>query len=253
MTSVDPAERAKFARDHAYWWDPDGPLWSLHRFNPARVSFLSHHLGGSLAGLRVLDVGCGGGILSLSVARLGARVTGIDISAEAVLAATTEEARQRFGSGGAEFHCSTLEDWAAQCVTQRDRYDIVMLSEVIEHVTDYSAFLSSAAKCVKRPEGNSEGGALLVTTINRNSLSKFAMITAGENFLKILPKGTHSYERFVKPQEVTRALGQAQMGVVASCGFVPVPHVLPRPRLSFSWVSGLTAVNYGMLARFGKL
>ena len=257
MSSVDPCERAKFAQDHDYWWDPNGPLWSLHRFNDARVSFLSSHFPNSLSGMEVLDIGCGGGILSYSMARRGANVTGIDISPETVAAAESHRSSGFCGSGEVNFHCATLEDWAAKCATAEKRYDLVMLSEVIEHVTDYRAFLSAAIQCVRKPKqgvdnGKSSGGALFVSTINRNPLAKLTMIDAAERCFGLLPRGTHAYEKFVQPQEVRSVLTNGRMEVVSACGFVPVPHVFPRPRITFSYVKGLTAVNYGMIARFRK-
>ncbi|KNH03648.1 Ubiquinone biosynthesis O-methyltransferase [Perkinsela sp. CCAP 1560/4] len=255
MSSVDDAEHRKFNQAHSFWWDVDGPLASLHEFNSARVLFFSKHFANNLHGQRILDIGCGGGILSISLARMGANVTGIDISSKSIEAATMQAQKSVYGSGSVKFHCTTLEEWTAQPCHNRDAFDIVVISEVLEHVKGYQQFLKEAMTCVRRPvkEGNkntTEGGTLFLTTINRNLLSKLTMIHAAENLLGILPRGTHVYDNFIRPLEVKRALRKGNFRVVQTCGFVPIPHIFPKPRLTFAVSSVLTGVNYGMAARW---
>lgn len=199
--TVDPADVGRFARLADRWWDPDGPHAPLHRFVPVRMAVIREALaplsGGAgrqaLAGLSVLDIGCGGGLLAEPMARLGARVTGVDADA-AGIAAAAEHARD--AGLEIEYLAGAAEDLAAE----GRRFDAVVASEVIEHVADREAFADALAALL-RP-----GGVLVLTTLNRTGRSWAAAILAAEHVLRWVPRGTHDWSRFPTPQELTALL-----------------------------------------------
>lgn len=213
--NVDPREAERYSALAATWWDCEGPFWPLHRLNELRV----HYLRGVLAalfdrdphgarpfeGLDVLDVGCGGGILSESMARLGARVHGIDVVERNIAIARSHAA----GSGlEVEYEHVTVDALAGRAA----RYDIVLNMEVVEHVPDMTTFMSDCTRLV-RP-----GGAMALATINRTLKSFVFAIVGAEYVLRWLPRGTHRWVRFVKPSEVESALQRGGLRPVDRVG-----------------------------------
>lgn len=214
-TTVDPQEVAYYTRLADQWWDERGKLWPLHKLNQLRVNYLRRaicqHFGRSfdtrlpLAGLCVLDIGCGGGILAESMARLGATVHGIDV-VERNIRVAREHSRQA-GIDVKYEHVDT-----ADLVERRQRYDVVLNMEVVEHVVDLPTFMTQCTSLVKQE------GIVFIATINRNLLSWFIAIVGAEYVLRWLPIGTHRWRRFVKPGELKAMLADNGMIVNASTG-----------------------------------
>ncbi len=209
-TTVDPAEIERFSRIAAEWWDPAGKFRPLHKFNPVRLAWLrdvickAHgrdpHAPRPLDGIRVLDVGCGGGLLSEPLARLGATVTGIDAAEKNVktAAAHAEEA-----GVNVDYRATTAEDLAAA----GEQFDVVLAMEIVEHVADVDLFVSTIAG-LARP-----GGLVFMATLNRTAKSFLFGIVAAEYVLRWLPRGTHDWKRFLKPSELTGTLRRAGVEV----------------------------------------
>jgi 2-polyprenyl-6-hydroxyphenyl methylase / 3-demethylubiquinone-9 3-methyltransferase len=192
MVNADPAELEKFSRLAARWWDPQGEFRPLHEINPLRLEWIAGHA--SLAGKDVLDVGCGGGILAESMARRGARVTGIDLSEKALNVA---ELHLRESKLNVEYKALAVDDCPGS-------FDVVTCMELLEHVPDPGAMVAACARRTK------PGGHVFFSTINRNPKSYLFAVIGAEYVLGLLPKGTHDYQRFVKPSELagwTRAAG----------------------------------------------
>jgi 2-polyprenyl-6-hydroxyphenyl methylase/3-demethylubiquinone-9 3-methyltransferase len=205
--TLDPVEIERFARLSSAWWDPNGDFSTLHQIGPARMGFLrarlaAHFRGGDngelrpLEGLSILDVGCGGGLVCEPLARLGATVTGIDPAAENVEAARQHAAAQGLSIG---YRAVRAEELAAEGRT----FDAVTCLEVVEHVPDVGAFLKLMGTLV-RP-----GGLLLLSTLNRTMKAYLLAIVGAEYVLRWLPVGTHQWERFVTPDELTGHLQAA--------------------------------------------
>lgn len=186
--NVDPAEVAKFDALASRWWDPDGEFRPLHEINPLRLDWIRQHV--DLKGAEVVDIGCGGGILTESMAAAGASVTGIDM-AEAPLAV----ARLHRHETGLEvdYRQATAEELAGE---KADSFDIVTCLEMLEHVPDPSKVIQSCAELVK------PGGHVFFSTINRNPKAFIFAIVGAEYVLKLLPAGTHEYEKFIRPSEL---------------------------------------------------
>jgi 2-polyprenyl-6-hydroxyphenyl methylase/3-demethylubiquinone-9 3-methyltransferase len=215
--TVDAAEVAQFARLGRQWWNPHGPMAALHKFNPVRLGYVrdraAAHFGrdpkrlDSLAGLRLLDIGCGGGILAEPLARLGAAVVGIDPSPDNIAVA-----RQHATQAGLtiDYRDSTAEALAAA----GEKFDVVLAMEVVEHVADVALFIKSAAALVK------PGGLLFVATINRTIKSFALAIVGAEYILRWLPRGTHRWDKLVTPNELDIAIAQGGMRIVDESGVV---------------------------------
>jgi len=213
--TVDDREVARFSAIAAEWWDPTGKFRPLHKFNPVRLSYIkekvSDHFGrdarasDAFAGLRVLDIGCGGGLLSEPLARLGAEVVGADPSTTNI-----EVARLHMAQSGLEidYRAETAEDLAAAGET----FDVVFNMEVVEHVADVPLFLEKTAAMV-RP-----GGLMFVATINRTLKAYALAIVGAERVLRWLPKGTHTYEKLVKPSEIEGPLTEAGLTITDRTG-----------------------------------
>ena len=186
--NVDPAELSKFQDLASSWWDPIGEFRPLHQINPLRLGWIAEHA--TLAGATVVDVGCGGGILSESLAESGADVLGIDL-AEGPLAVARLHAMEN--GVVLEYRCIAAEDAAAEMAEQ---FDVVTCLEMLEHVPDPASTVAACAAMVK------PGGRLFFSTINRNPKSWLFAIAGAEYILKLLPRGTHDFDKFITPAEL---------------------------------------------------
>ncbi len=188
--NADPAELEKFGRLAHRWWDPEGEFRPLHEINPLRLDWIDRHAG--LSGKKVLDVGCGGGILAEAMARRGAEVTGIDLSEKGLRVAELHLLESRLA---VRYERATVEDYAA---AHPGEFDVVTCMELLEHVPQPAGMVAACARLV-RP-----GGQVFFSTINRNPKSYLFAVLGAEYVLKLLPKGTHDYQRFIKPSELAR-------------------------------------------------
>ena len=196
-SNLDESELAKFEALAQRWWDKDGAFKALHDINPLRLNFIEERAG--LDGRKVLDIGCGGGILSEGLARRGAEVKAIDLG-EASLAA----ARTHAGEQGLEIEYQAIP--AEELATlEPASFDVVTCLEMLEHVPDPSSIVEASARLVK------PGGDVFFSTINRNIKSLLSMIVAGEYILQMLPKGTHEYEKLIRPGELDRWIRHSKM------------------------------------------
>lgn len=204
-TNVDTAEIARFEALAAQWWNPRGDMGPLHVINPVRVGYIRRRVG-TLAGVRAVDIGCGGGILSEALAREGANVTGIDLAT-----ASVDVARAHAEDGGVDvdYRVDAAETLANE---QPGAFDLVCCLEMLEHVPDPAAVVSACAALV-RP-----GGDVVFSTINRNPKSYALMIVAAEMALKLVPRGTHEYARFIRPSELSEWARAAGLDTVDATG-----------------------------------
>jgi 2-polyprenyl-6-hydroxyphenyl methylase/3-demethylubiquinone-9 3-methyltransferase len=207
--NVDPAETAKFDALAQRWWDPQGEFGPLHRLNPLRLRYVAERA--PLAGRHVLDVGCGGGILSEALAREGARVLGIDLAPAALEVAELHALEQGVA---VDYRRLTAEDLAAEMPAA---FDVVTCMEMLEHVPDPASVLRALATLVK------PGGHVFVSTINRNAKAWLLAIVGAEYVLRWLPRGTHEYERFIRPAELARGARAAGLRVRDFTGIVLDP------------------------------
>jgi 2-polyprenyl-6-hydroxyphenyl methylase/3-demethylubiquinone-9 3-methyltransferase len=237
--SIDRKEVAQFSSHAEDWWNPKGALRPLHKLNPARLQYirdqcLTHFGRDTLKGLSVLDIGCGGGLLCEPLARLGASVTGLDASAEAIKAARVHAARSKLNisyvDGSAE----------EQAKAGKQKYDVITLLEIVEHVADIGSLLRAAAKLLK------PNGLLILSTVNRTPKSFLFGIVAAEYVLRWVPRGTHDWRKFLKPSELAAHLRDAGMGIADITGmdYDPFNDI-------FRLRPGEVAVNYLMSATRG--
>jgi 2-polyprenyl-6-hydroxyphenyl methylase / 3-demethylubiquinone-9 3-methyltransferase len=237
--TVDQDEIARFSRLADDWWDTRGPMAALHKFNPVRLAYIRDRAAGhfgrdpasldSLAGLRVLDIGCGGGILSEPLARLGATMVGVDPAAKNIAVAQAHAGALGLAI---DYRATTAEALAEA----GERFDIVLAMEVVEHVTDVGAFIAHTAALVK------PGGLLFVATLNRTAKSFALAIVGAEYILRWLPRGTHRWDKFVTPDELAFAIEGGGLRVAGETGVV-------YNLLSDRWqLSRDTDVNYMVVA-----
>jgi 2-polyprenyl-6-hydroxyphenyl methylase/3-demethylubiquinone-9 3-methyltransferase len=237
-TSVDEGEIARFSAMAADWWNPYGKFKPLHRFNPIRLGYLRDRLIRHfqrdpkalqpLAGLRILDIGCGGGLLAEPLTRLGAQVTGIDASRTTISVARLHAEQMGLAI---DYREATAEALAAA----GEQFDVVLNMEVVEHVADRPAFLASAAGIV------SPGGVMVVATLNRTAKSYALAIVGAEYILGWLPRGTHDWNKFIRPDELNAELAATGLAIYEVTGVTYNP-LADRWRLSTD-----TSVNYMVL------
>lgn len=215
QTTIDPAEVAHFSSIASEWWDPTGKFRPLHKFSPTRVSYIKEyacdHFGRdetspkALEDLRILDIGCGGGLLSEPMARMGATVVGADASETNIKVASLHADQSGLNI---DYRAQTAES----LVEEGEQFDIVLNMEVVEHVADVPLFMKSCAHLVK------PGGLMFVATINRTLKAYALAIVAAERILRWLPAGTHQYEKLVRPEELETPLKEAGMTTFERCG-----------------------------------
>ena len=208
--NADPAELRKFSELAARWWDPNGECAPLHAINPLRLAWIETQ-SGDLRGRRVVDVGCGGGILAESMARRGAAVTGIDLAEDALAAARTHAGE---ASLNVDYRLRSAEGLAGECA---GAFDVVTCMEMLEHVPDPAAVVDACA-ALARP-----GGTLVFSTINRNPKAWLFAIVGAEYLLGLLPRGTHEYARLIRPSELAAWVRAAGLDVGATRGLTYNP------------------------------
>ena len=210
QTNVDPGELAKFSALAHRWWDPTSEFRPLHEINPLRLAHIER-LAGGLAGKRIVDVGCGGGILAEAMAARSAQVTGIDLADKPLKVAMLH--RMETGSS-VDYRLISAEALAAE---KPGAHDIVTCMEMLEHVPDPPSTVRACAQLV-RP-----GGMVFFSTLNRNAKSFLFAIVGAEYVLNLLPRGTHEYARFIRPSELSRACREAGLGVTDLTGMTYNP------------------------------
>jgi 2-polyprenyl-6-hydroxyphenyl methylase/3-demethylubiquinone-9 3-methyltransferase len=216
-TTVDPAEIAKFEAMAAEWWDPEGKFKPLHMLNPCRLEYITTQIAAEFdrtlgteapfEGLRILDIGCGGGLLCEPMARLGADVVGVDAAERNIPVARTHAAQSGLDI---DYRHTTAEDMAAA----GEQFDVVLNMEVVEHVADPQAYLTACQQLLK------PGGLHLCSTINRNAKSFAMAIVGAEYVMRWLPKGTHEWKKFITPDELCAMMETAGLRPVDRKGYV---------------------------------
>ncbi|MEB3767372.1 bifunctional 2-polyprenyl-6-hydroxyphenol methylase/3-demethylubiquinol 3-O-methyltransferase UbiG [Acinetobacter sp. MD2] len=229
--NVDPQEIAKFEALAEKWWDLHSEFKPLHQINPLRLNWIDEHVGG-LTGKKVLDVGCGGGILAESMARRGADVLGIDMGA-APLAVATLHAQQH-EIANIQYQQIPVEQLAEQHAGQ---YDVVTCMEMLEHVPDPASIIQACQRLVK-PNGH-----VFFSTINRNPKAYLFAIVGAEYVLRMLPKGTHDYHKFIRPSELAHDIRTAGLKLEAMTGL----HY--NPLTKHYWLAPNVDVNYMVYTR----
>ncbi|MDZ7908285.1 MAG: bifunctional 2-polyprenyl-6-hydroxyphenol methylase/3-demethylubiquinol 3-O-methyltransferase UbiG [Gemmobacter sp.] len=225
MTTIDPAEVAKFEAMAAEWWDPNGKFKPLHQMNPCRLGYITAQIAAEFgrdlredrpfAGLRLLDIGCGGGLLSEPMARLGAEVLGADAAPRNIPVAQIHAEQSGLAI---DYRHTTAEDLAAA----GEAFDVVLNMEVVEHVADPLAYLTACQQLLK------PGGLMVCSTLNRNAKSFAMAIIGAEWVMRWLPKGTHDWNKFITPDELSDLIRRAGLTPVDRKGMVFNP-------ISWSW------------------
>lgn len=225
MTTIDPAEIAKFEAMAAEWWDPNGKFKPLHMLNPCRLDYITAQIAAQFdrdltaprpfAGLRLLDIGCGGGLLAEPMARLGADVVGADAAARNIPVAQVHAAQSGLTI---DYRHTSAEDMAAA----GEVFDVVLNMEVVEHVADPLAYLTACQQLLK------PGGLMICSTLNRNPKSYLMAIIGAEHVMRWLPKGTHDWAKFITPDELFDLIARAGLTPVDRKGMVFNP-------LRWSW------------------
>ena len=207
------------------WWDENGKFKVLHKIRPIRVKYVLDQINNKkVKNLDILDLGCGGGLVSESLSRLGANVTGIDFVKNNIEIAKQHSYKKKLKINYKYANIETLKI--------KNKYDVIIMYEILEHLNDWETFLLKISKNLKNK------GILVISTINRNILSKFAAIYLAENVLKWIPKGTHTYRKFIKPQEITNCLESENFLIKNLSGLVFNP-------IDMNWkISVNSSINY---------
>ena len=218
MVTINPEEVEKFNQIAQEWWDESGKFKPLHKFNPIRISYLKDKIcqyfeikevkdGKPLKGLKILDVGCGGGLLCEPLARLGAKIVGIDAGEKNIGAAKAHALQENLEI---DYRNQDVEELAAT----KEKFDIVLSMEVVEHVADVTAFIGACASCLKP-----ENSLLFLATLNRTPQSFLAAIIGAEYVLRWLPRGTHDWKKFLKPSELAKMAQASGLDLKDVTGF----------------------------------
>jgi len=223
--NADPQELAKFGELAHRWWDTESEFRPLHQINPLRLDWIDSRA--RISGKRVVDIGCGGGILSDSMARRGAKVLGIDLSTKALKVAQLHALEA--GTPNVEYREIASEVLAAEAPEQ---FDVVTCMEMLEHVPEPASVVRACSTLVK------PGGWVFFSTINRNAKAFLFAIVGAEHVLKLLPKGTHEYARFIRPSELAQWLRDSGLSLEGTRGMEY------NPLTQRYWLSGDTSVNY---------
>lgn len=225
-STVDNQEVIKFAQHANQWWDSNGPLKTLHDINSTRLDFISQHV--QLEGIRVLDVGCGGGILSEALADAGAIVTGIDATLEAIQVAKDHASNNNIHI---DYYCTPIEDFESQ------RFDVITCMELLEHVPNPGLVMEHCQRLL------APNGILFLSTINRSIKAYLGAIIAAEYVLKLLPRQTHDYQKFIKPSELSFIARTLDLGLIDLQGLHYNPalrHAKLSPDVSINYLMAFT-------------
>lgn len=229
-TNVDPAELEKFSSLAHHWWDPESEFKPLHQINPLRLGWIDGLA--SISGKKILDVGCGGGILADSMARRGADVLGIDLATKSLRVAQLHALEA--GTEGVSYREVSVEELAAEMPAS---FDVVTCMEMLEHVPDPASVIRACSQLVK------PGGWVFFSTINRNPKAYALAIVAAEYVLKMLPQGTHEFAKFIRPSELAQFATDAGLVIDSAKG---LEH---NPITGRYWLSADTSVNYMLATR----
>ncbi|MEL0227093.1 MAG: bifunctional 2-polyprenyl-6-hydroxyphenol methylase/3-demethylubiquinol 3-O-methyltransferase UbiG [Gammaproteobacteria bacterium] len=230
MKNLDHDEVKKFDDLAAKWWDPDGEFKPLHQINPLRVGFINERA--NLEGIKVLDVGCGGGILAEALSKLGAQVTGIDASEQTIGVAQNHS--NAVGSD-VSYYQTTIEEFIAN--KPEEKFDVITCLEMLEHVPSPGEIIKTCSTILK------DDGDIFFSTINRNPRSYLFAIVGAEYILNLLPKGTHDYQKFIKPSELAKWIRDARLSQIETIG------LSYNPITDNYWLGKDIQVNYMVHAK----
>lgn len=230
IKNLDHDEVKKFDDLAAKWWDPDGEFKPLHQINPLRVGFINERA--NLEGIKVLDVGCGGGILAEALSKLGAQVTGIDASEQTIGVAQNHS--NAVGSD-VSYYQTTIEEFIAN--KPEEKFDVITCLEMLEHVPSPGEIIKTCSTILK------DDGDIFFSTINRNPRSYLFAIVGAEYILNLLPKGTHDYQKFIKPSELAKWIRNARLSPIETIG------LSYNPITDNYWLGKDIQVNYMVHAK----
>ena len=230
IKNLDHDEVKKFDDLAAKWWDPDGEFKPLHQINPLRVGFINERA--NLEGIKVLDVGCGGGILAEALSKLGAQVTGIDASEQTIGVAQNHS--NAVGSN-VSYYQTTIEEFIAN--KPEEKFDVITCLEMLEHVPSPGEIIKTCSTILK------DDGDIFFSTINRNPRSYLFAIVGAEYILNLLPKGTHDYQKFIKPSELAKWIRDARLSLIETIG------LSYNPITDNYWLGKDIQVNYMVHAK----
>jgi 2-polyprenyl-6-hydroxyphenyl methylase/3-demethylubiquinone-9 3-methyltransferase len=230
--NISAQEIEKFSQHAHEWWDEQGSLKTLHQINPTRMAWIEQYV--DLNNAKTVDIGCGGGILSESLAKAGAQVTGLDMALDSIEVARAHAGTEQLSI---DYQVTTAEAWAQAHPAQ---YDVVTCMELLEHVPDPASVIHAAAQLL------TSNGTVFFSTINRNPKAWALTIGAAEHLLKWIPKGTHQYDTFIKPSELSAMARQSGLEVIALAGIGYQPW---QSKSNPFVVTKDTSVNYMMACR----